>query len=76
VQPNAAASKTYERLYRIFVKEKWGYIDKSGGFVISARFQGAYRFVDGVAEVIKGYNADARWGYIDRTGKWVWKPTK
>jgi hypothetical protein len=55
--------------------EKWGYIDRTGEFVISPRFDTSpkgyvYSFSDGVAmiEVAKKY------GYIDRTGEFVVQP--
>lgn len=51
---------------------KWGYVDKTGKFVIRPQFDGAFTFSGGLALVIVGN----RVGYIDKTGKYVWKPVK
>jgi WG containing repeat len=55
--------------------EKWGYIDRTGEFVISPRFEDypngyVHSFSDGLAaiEVLK------RYGYINRSGDFVIKP--
>jgi hypothetical protein len=50
----------------------WGYIDTSGRFAISPRFEGPVSsFSDGVAKVeVKG-----RFGYIDRTGEFTVPPS-
>ena len=48
---------------------KWGYIDKTGKFVIEPRFDGAEDFSEGLAPVKLG----DKWGYIDKTGKLVIK---
>ena len=53
----------------------WGYIDTSGKFVISPRFETlpnwyVYPFSDGLAMIeVKG-----KFGYIDRSGEFVIKP--
>jgi hypothetical protein len=63
----AAAMRKGERL--------WGYIDPSGEFAISPRFETSpngyvYPFSDGLALIqVKG-----KFGYIDRTGTFVIKP--
>jgi hypothetical protein len=49
---------------------KWGYIDKAGNTAISAQFDEAGRFAEGLAAVKKG----ALWGYIDQKGKLVIAP--
>lgn len=67
---------------------KWGYVDRTGWFVIEPRFNEAKPFIDGLAFVkIGGYDAKAvihviglldssgKWGYIDKTGAYVWQPT-
>jgi hypothetical protein len=46
---------------------KWGYIDKTGKYVINAQFEDANRFSDGLAPVKLG----GKYGYIDKTGKYV-----
>jgi hypothetical protein len=51
---------------------RWGYVDKTGRFVIPPRFQRAHNFSGGLALVMVG----GRVGYIDRTGKYVWRPVR
>lgn len=50
----------------------WGYIDKTGKFVIAPRFRKAHSFAGGLALVLVG----DRVGYIDKSGKFVWNPVK
>jgi hypothetical protein len=52
------------------VAKKWGYIDRTGTFVIQPQFSGSHvfgakGFSDGLASVV----FDNQWGFIDRTGK-------
>ena len=54
------------------VGSKWGYIDRSGNFVIPPQFEDAHQVIDGLAEVKSGGGT----GVINSTGAWVWKPTK
>lgn len=64
---------------------KWGFIDRTGAFVIPAKFSGAYRFSDGLALVtdltgiptstlFKRPTPRIRYGYIDKTGAMVIGP--
>lgn len=57
-------------LSAVFIDRKWGYIDKTGKFVIEPQFEQADSFSQGLA-VVKTGN---KWGYIDRTGKFVIEP--
>ncbi len=50
----------------------WGYVDRTGKFVIPARYRAAHNFSGGLALVVVG----DRVGYIDKTGRYVWRPTK
>lgn len=55
---------------------KWGYIDPTGKFVISPRFEGHPRgyvssFADGLARV----EASGRHGFIDRSGEFAIRPS-
>jgi len=47
---------------------EYGYIDKTGRFVISPQFQGADSFSEGLAPVLF---SDGTYGYIDSTGRTV-----
>jgi len=49
---------------------KCGYIEKSGKVFISAQFDEAYYFSEGLAAVRKG----KLWGYIDKTGNFLIEP--
>ena len=49
---------------------KWGFINMSGDWTISSKYEEAYYFSEGVAAV-KYYG---NWGYIDRTGEWTIQP--
>jgi WG containing repeat len=51
---------------------RWGYIDKTGKFVIQPLFGQAYNFSGGLALVIVGN----RVGYIDKTGRFIWNPSR
>jgi hypothetical protein len=50
---------------------KWGYIDKTGKYIINPQFDEAMGFNEGLASVRIG----DKWGYIDKNGKFVWNPT-
>lgn len=50
--------------------KKYGYISKSGEFVIPPKFQTAYPFVEGRARVC----VDNKYGFIDKTGEFVVEP--
>jgi hypothetical protein len=49
---------------------KWGFINRTGAFVIEPVFESARSFSAGLAAV----QSSGKWGYIDRTGKWVIPP--
>jgi len=82
VYPDALAPKPGEDLPKFMHKRyegRWGYIDGTGGMVISPRFTSASRFVNGHASVLAGErwldsSVDERWGYIDRTGHFLIEP--
>lgn len=50
-------------------KEIWGYINRSGQFVIKPQFQQAKPFYHGLAQVV----SDGKLAYIDQSGHTVWK---
>lgn len=59
-----------EGLACVNVGGKYGYIDKTGRFVINPQFISAKNFSDGLAMIYENHLH----GYIDRTGKMVIKP--
>ncbi len=50
---------------------KWGFINKSGEWIISSKFEEVFYFTEGLAAV----QFYGNWGYIDRSGEWVIQPT-
>ena len=54
------------------IKNKYGYIDKSGNVVIEPQFDVAFDFSEGLASV--SFDLKDGYGYIDKTGKLVINP--
>jgi hypothetical protein len=48
---------------------KWGFIDKAGKMVIPPKYNGAWKFSEGLAAVLTG--DEKPWGFIDKTGNMV-----
>lgn len=59
-----------ESMFPVFTDEKWGFVDKTGRWIISPRFDEVQCFSEGLAAA----KTDGKWGYIDKTGKWVIYP--
>ncbi len=57
-------------LYPTRIKDKFGYIDKTGSIIIEPKFENCYYFYEDLA-VVKVNNKE---GYIDRTGEIVIEP--
>ena len=53
---------------------KWGYINKSGEFVITPQFDGAASFKNGLAPVSIGDLDTGKYGYINERGEFVATP--
>ena len=51
--------------------DKWGYIDKSGKFIINPQFDDACDFSE---SGLAGVQLGDKWGYIDKTGKFIINP--
>ncbi len=49
---------------------QFGYIDKSGNFVIKPQFEDAKSFSDGLAAA----EQDKKWGFLNASGEWAIKP--
>jgi hypothetical protein len=54
----------------VAVSRRYGYIDKSGSFVINPQFDDGGNFNAGIAPVWIGN----REGYINKHGQYVWNP--
>ena len=54
---------------------KWGFIDRTGRFVIEPQFDYVYNFACGLAHVQKGRGRNPKWGLIDTSGRFVLAPT-
>ena len=67
-----------EGLARVSKGDKFGYVDKTGRFVIEARFDEAEDFKEGLAAVKVPVKVDdaleSKFGFIDKTGKMVIAP--
>lgn len=50
---------------------KWGFIDKSGNFVIPAKYEQTYRSFH---EDMLAVKEEGKWGFIDRSARWVIEP--
>ncbi|BEG99210.1 hypothetical protein BSYN_14750 [Bacteroides sedimenti] len=62
-------------LYPVKSGDKWGYVDKTGKYIINPQFEYADFFSNGLAVVgIKGENEELKFGYIDEDGKYVINP--
>lgn len=76
----AYVNEIREGMIRVQVKEtgKWGFIDINGEMKISADFDFAYNFSEGLAAVTIGKDFDGifrrKTGFIDRQGKFVINP--
>jgi WG containing repeat len=53
------------------VNRQFGFVDKSGKYVIDAKFDDAFCFSEGTAAVRIGDAERGLWGFIDTTGKFV-----
>lgn len=60
-----------EGLLPVAVQTKWGYVDKTGKFIINPQFDEVGDFSGGLAPV----RMNDSWGYIDKTGKYVVNPS-
>lgn len=60
------------------VKRKWGYINRSGEFVIKPKFGFAWPFTDGMARIAMGGGyypqREGKYGYINKKGTIIIKP--
>ena len=70
LQVNVASAQGDHYLMPAKKYGKWGYINKSGDWVIQNKYEEAYYFSEGLAAV----KFFGNWGYIDRHGEWVIQP--
>jgi len=59
------------KLFPIKSGDKWGYVDKTGKYVINSQFEEAYTFSEGLA-LFK--SIDGKWGFIGEDGKYAINP--
>jgi len=71
VSVHCKAQEKSETLYRIRVKDKYGFIDRSGKVIVPATLADAAEFSEGLACVRKL----TRFGFIDTTGRFAIEPT-
>lgn len=69
----ASCSSSSDNLTLIPVQtgEKWGYVNKSGKYIINPQFAEATTFENGLAVV---QSMDGKYGFIDKKGKFVINP--
>ena len=67
-------TKFSEGLAKVSQGDKFGYVDKTGRFVIAARFVDAEDFNEGLAAVRLEDTFEAKYGFIDKTGRMVIQP--
>lgn len=69
----------------VLTRKGWGYIDRTGDWLIRPRFSTAGPFVDGLARVhqqvgpfVRSFGTRERVGYVDADGEWVcsWEETR
>lgn len=72
VDPKEGASvgEFSDGLCQVQADKKWGYIDRTGNFVVQPQYEWADRFSQGLAPV----KVDGKFGYIDKTGKMAISP--
>jgi len=57
----------------VYVDYRWGFIDKTGKFVVKPNLAEADGFQNGLASVTVAVDFKFVPAYIDKTGKVVWK---
>ena len=62
--------ETALQIKRVLKMSKYGYIDKSGSFVIPPQFDDCYEYSEGIASV----EIDGKSGFIDKQGDFVIPP--
>lgn len=60
----------FDGLAKVKVDGKWGFIDKSGEFVIEPTLEKAGWFSQGLAQIV----IDNKFGFIDKAGKVIIEP--
>lgn len=76
-----------EGLASFYIKEKFGFLDKTGKIVVKPIYRQAGDFQNGLAQISTGKQVtdfegtenlgfEPNLGYIDKTGKVIWQPTK
>ncbi|ECC1273812.1 WG repeat-containing protein, partial [Campylobacter coli] len=55
---------------KVKLNGRWGFIDRSGKFVIKPKFDSIWDFSEGLAKV----KLNGKYGFIDKSGKIVIEP--
>jgi hypothetical protein len=63
-----------EGLAPVFIKGKWGFIDKNGQVVIKPQFEGVSYFKDGLSIIIQNFQNKKMNGFMNKQGEIVIKP--
>jgi hypothetical protein len=70
-----AARSFCEGLAAVYAGEhKFGFINRTGEFVIEPKFALPFDFENGLARVSVETGSGVKHGYIDKKGKFVWGP--
>lgn len=67
----SVSAQTKKLLAPAKVGNKWGFIDRTGKFIIKPQFFEVRKFTENLAAV----RPSSKWGFIDSTGKYVVKPS-
>lgn len=67
------AASFSEGFAKVQFEGKYGFIDKSGNWVIKSKYENVSNLKNGIAFV---YQKNERMGYIDQTGKFIWRAGK
>jgi hypothetical protein len=63
--------KAIIKIFPVKAGDKWGYVDKTGQYIINSQFEEAFNFSEGLA-LVKSTNGN--FGFISENGKYVINP--
>lgn len=65
----------FEGLWLTRIDNKWGYVDKTGKWVIEPKYAKVYNFSEGLSAVREDSERFSTWGFMDKNGQWIIKPS-